>query len=137
MVLWTKERGMRNKLQIDLFSRIKAGCGKVDLGQCHTGASHGISFLNICSKHKKQLPVPRREKKITHLALHGANQPTKQHKSKIKFFPDHRIHWPLWSSFPGLSCVFCHIIKENNNPSTFPETVGKHPPVETLTEPVF
>lgn len=86
MVLWTKERGMRNKLQIDLCSRIKAGCGKVDLGQCHTGASLGISFLNIYSKRKKQLPVPRREKKITHLMLHAANQPTKHHKSKKKMF---------------------------------------------------
>jgi len=77
---------MRNKLQIDLCSRIKAGCGKVDLGQCHAGASLGISFLNICSKHKKQPPVPRRERKITHLTLHGANQPTKQGKRKKKFF---------------------------------------------------
>lgn len=65
MVLWTKERGMRNKLQIDLRSRIKAGCGKVDLGQCHTGASLGISFLNICCKHKKTTAgTRRREKKL-------------------------------------------------------------------------
>lgn len=73
MVLWTKERGMRNKLQIDLCSRIKAGCGKVDLGQCHTGASLGISFLNICCKHKKQLPEPRGGGKNCISTLHGPN----------------------------------------------------------------
>lgn len=83
MVLWTKERGMNYKSQIDLCSRIKAGCGKVHLGQCHTGAGFGISFLNICSKHKKQLPVSRREER-THLTLHGSNQSTKQEKKKKK-----------------------------------------------------
>lgn len=82
MVLWTKERGMRNKLQIDLCRGIKAGCGKVDLGQCHAGASLGISFLNICSKHKKNNCQYQGGKKITHLTLHVVNQPTKQRKSQ-------------------------------------------------------
>lgn len=81
MVLWTKERGMNYKSQIDLCSRIKAGCGKVHLGQCHTGAGFGISFLNICSKHKKQLPVPRREERKEHIS-HCMDQTNQQNKKK-------------------------------------------------------
>lgn len=99
MVLWTKEKGMRNKLQIDLCSRIKAGCGKVDLGQCHTGASLGISFLTTCSKHKKQLPVPRREEKnnTSHIAWSKPTNKTTQKPNKKGFFCDHCICWLLCS----------------------------------------
>lgn len=83
MVLWTKGRRMRNKLQIDLCSRIKAGCGKVDLGQCHTGASLGISFLNICSKYKKNNCQYQggRKNNTSHIAW---NEPTNKTTQKPK-----------------------------------------------------
>lgn len=124
MFLWTKERGMRNKLQTDLCRRIKAGCGKADLGQCHTGASLGISFLNICSKHKKNNCQYQggRKNSSSHTACSEPTNKTTE-KTKKSFFCNHHIHWSFCSQFPSLSCVFCHIIKENNNPFAFPKTV--------------